>query len=416
MKLFKLKLIFGIAVFIYSRLIFAMEPNQGCQDLRELYEDIRNHTILNFSHHEMKIIRSININAFDTGGFSQAGAYIDSNNGGRYIVFSCTHMALVSLAAAAMAYIGILPEPDRTEAGKAIEGYLRYLIYSISFNKELISYPDFVGFSLPINMQKNFQQVAFSIRYQMASAVLFHEFGHHVLNHLNTTTHDSAFSRAREQEADKWAIRAMLKSTMFPMVSVVLFKMFNELNRSDLKDEWKLKHPASTRRAIYYFENGMAVLEDPIIIKIFSETKNKTGISLASAKTRMKKILEDYKNILEVEKEIVDDPLLYWSTQARKQDTMGLIEMGYIYYGKYGVKRDLQKSRNSFCLAAKLEEEYYQYDYVSKASAHYLCGNIYGFWQGEGEEKDFNKAKYHLNKSADMGFISAEVALKHLKE
>lgn len=406
----------GFIFFVSSKATFGIEPNQDCQNILGIYEDIRNQTILSFSHHEKSKIRSINIHAVVHANFSRAGAYINRIDNSRHIVFSCTHMALIGQAANAMAYLAILKEPDKTEAVLAIEGYLRYLIHSVSFKKKLMSYPEFVGFKLPKNEQKHFEQIAFGFRYQMAASVLFHEFGHHVLNHLNSSASKSSFSRDREQEADKWSIRAMLKNSMLPMVSAVLFKMLNELNRSDLRDEWKLSHPASTKRAIYYFKNGMDAFKDPLIIRAFNETQSKTGITLGIAKSRTKAMLEDFKRILKEEQYKSDNPFLYWSTKAKNLDTQGVIEMGYIYSGKYEVKRDLLKSRKHFCLAAKLEDRDYSYDYVSKAIAHYLCGHAYGFWDGEGVNRNIDKAKYHLNKSADMGYISAQVALNYLKE
>lgn len=78
--------------------------------------------------------------------------------------------------------------------------------------------------------------------------VLAHEYGHHLKRHVDRVVDSRELSRELEAEADAWAIEAMLRADVGPMVGIYAFLYYAELDCDAIRHETLRTHPADITR------------------------------------------------------------------------------------------------------------------------------------------------------------------------
>lgn len=111
--------------------------------------------------------------------------------------------------------------------------------------------------------------------------VIAHELAHHVLGHSDTPPKSLQESREREEAADLWACKTLLRSGYMPIAGVLSLTMFYFMDQDAIKHERQRTHPAEIRRIEAMIDATLGNLS------LFKERLNSLDIPLETIKQQL---------------------------------------------------------------------------------------------------------------------------------
>jgi hypothetical protein len=169
--------------------------------------------------------------------------------------------------------------------------------------REHIKYPyDFYGIpekdAVKLRQRQDLSEIYAAITLGGLSFVVAHEIAHHVLGHIDNPlkANDLEGSRNREEAADAWACRALLRTGYLPLGAIYALKIYYHLDQDAIAHERERTHPAELRRfeaAIDSSLEGLPLFKERI--KATGETMEGVRKALLTAKEAIRKEIGEKK-------------------------------------------------------------------------------------------------------------------------
>ncbi|MEZ9490062.1 hypothetical protein AB4187_15010 [Vibrio breoganii] len=245
-----LKSVILTTILSFSALTHATEEIDGMVEIQKITFDMLVdglHEIENVSTDEEKaIINQIVVSVSQDGNPDRVLA-LKMPDGTRCIIVSTGYSTvtfMITFAYNMEAKLGI-DNFGEEYARYVTENYAKNSITHV--NQSAWDYANLSGSSSPWHDQELVAAVygnhALALWY-----VLAHEVAHHVLGHLDTPSTSLAQNRKKEQEADDWASKTLIKLGIPPAVAYPSLMYWYFMDEYGVENEYQKTHPADLRR------------------------------------------------------------------------------------------------------------------------------------------------------------------------